>query len=390
MLSSDLSPAAQRFAFRPLRRSSSRIQRWVQDQQKRHSAGESAEGTLDAIAAPEAVADGEGWQTAPQVTVQRPSLDGQDVVMLDETFVLVEGDERRSDNAEVSGGRAVTVTRPAGSQPITFQRAPLVVDLSTSPPTPRKNRQGAISFTTPQPLRNLTRALQNRRISTSTATTVREPSPVSSSIFPRPGAHSRTSSFTNTIFSQRTRGDTTSEVSELSSSPSASTWRFRSAGIMSHFHSASDGMVDELPRPRPSTSSSISRSSETAQTRTSLDSLSTSQYRPSKRAHTPSMIFNPAPSLWSLPTDATHFNDHPESTKTIARDREKSGAVRIPLPLRTSPGYSAPAILPSQKRKRKRKLVISGIPPGDQRRYEHVRLWCEVGHTVSSPLLVFI
>ncbi|GJE85876.1 hypothetical protein PsYK624_019550 [Phanerochaete sordida] len=357
MLSSDLSPAAQRFTFRPLRRSSSRIQRWVQDQQKRHSTGEPAEGALDAIAAAEPASDGRARQATPQVTVQRPSLDGEDVVMLDDSFVLVEeGGERRTQNAQ--------------------RGQPTVVDLSSSPPAPRKNRQGAISFSTPHPLRTFARNLtQNRRLSTSTTTTVREASPARASIFPRP-AHTRTASFTNTLFSQRSRGDTTSEASELSSSPSASTWRFRPAGIMSHFHSASDGMVDELPRPRPSTSSSISRSSETAQTRTSFESVGTSQYRPSKRAHTPSMIFNPTPSLWSLPTDASHMDDPPESTKTIAREREKSGSVRIPLPLRNSPG-SAPAILPSQKRKRKRKLVISGIPPGDQRRYEHVRMWCE-------------
>ena len=62
MLSSDLSPAAQRFTFRPLRRSSSRIQRWVQDQQKRHSTGESAEGALDAIAAAEPASDGNAWR----------------------------------------------------------------------------------------------------------------------------------------------------------------------------------------------------------------------------------------------------------------------------------------------------------------------------------------
>ncbi|EKM61367.1 uncharacterized protein PHACADRAFT_204535 [Phanerochaete carnosa HHB-10118-sp] len=358
MPSDSLPIATPRFTFRPLRRSSSRIQRWVQDQQKRHSAGEPAESALDAVTVcdiSEAASERDEWQAAPQVTVQHPSLDGEDAVMHDNGF---EGDDQlRSDNAP---------------------RMQPVVDLSTSPPPPRKNRQGTVVFNTPEPLRNFARNLaQNRRISTSTSVTVREPSPNRSSIFQRSASHTRTPSFTTTLFSQRSRGDTTSEVSELSSSPSASTWRFRPAGIISHFHSGSDGMAEDLSHTRLSTSSSLSRSSETAQTRTSLESATTSQSGPSKRVRTPSMIFNPAPSLWSLPTDASHMDDPPESTKTIARERQISGSVRIPLPLRGSAGSSAPAILSSQKRRRKRKLVISGIQPGDQRRYEHVRMWCE-------------
>ena len=102
MLSSDLPASAQRFSFRPLRRSSSRIQRWVQDQQKRHSAGESAEGALDAIPVPVVAPEGQQWRAAPELTVQRPSLDGEDAVMLDDGFVFVEEDARRSDNAQVS------------------------------------------------------------------------------------------------------------------------------------------------------------------------------------------------------------------------------------------------------------------------------------------------
>ena len=116
MVSDSLPPAMQRFTFRPLRRSSSRIQRWVQDQQKRHSAGEITEGALDAAAGAAAaafdVASGcHPWRVAPQVAVHRPSHDGEDVVMLDEAFVFVDEDGRRSVDAQVS---AVTVTRLLG------------------------------------------------------------------------------------------------------------------------------------------------------------------------------------------------------------------------------------------------------------------------------------
>lgn len=153
---------------------------------------------------------------------------------------------------------------------------------------------------------------------------------------------------------------------------------------MGQFLSASDGTnnEDSSRPPRPSTSSSITRSSETAYTRTSLDSTSTSQQRPiiaPARSSSPqSMLFAPTPSLWSLPTDASHINDPPESDKTIARERATSGPLRIPLTFRGSSGSSGASILPTHRRKRKRKLVISGIPPGDSRRYDHIRLWCEV------------
>lgn len=152
---------------------------------------------------------------------------------------------------------------------------------------------------------------------------------------------------------------------------------------MGQLLSASDGPnnEDSSRPPRPSTSSSITRSSETAYTRTSLDSTSTSQQRPiiaPARSSSPqSMLFAPTPSLWSLPTDASHINDPPESDKTIARERATSGPLRIPLTFRGSSGSSGASILPTHRRKRKRKLVISGIPPGDSRRYDHIRLWCE-------------
>jgi hypothetical protein len=108
---SDPLPAAmQRFTFRPLRRSSSRIQRWVQDQQKRHSAGESISDASDASTVRDTTAeasDSQPWLNAPSVTVQCPLEDSGHVVTLDD-FVMVDEDDRQpefgSEDAQVSLG----------------------------------------------------------------------------------------------------------------------------------------------------------------------------------------------------------------------------------------------------------------------------------------------
>ncbi|KIP10109.1 hypothetical protein PHLGIDRAFT_115744 [Phlebiopsis gigantea 11061_1 CR5-6] len=350
-------PAAmQRFRLRSLRRSSSRIQRWVQDQQKRYSSGDDvAPDPPSASDAPDAASGCHPYLAYPHLALPRPSEEDEDVITLDDDFVHIDSDDAR-------------VTE--------------VVDLSSAPPTPRRNRAGTITFATPSPLRTLARNLaHSRRISSSTTTTVREqsPSPSRPSIFPRPSRtsiHSRASSRTTSLFTQRPQRDAPSEDSMP---PSSSTWKFKRTpgGLLSHFAASSEGTLDDGARPpRPSTESSISRSSETTYTRNSLESTSTSSPLRSMRAHTPSMFFNATPSLWSLPRDASHMNDPPESEKTIARDTEK-GSMRMPIHLKGSSGSSSGSILSSHKRRRKRKLVVSGIPPGDMRRYEHVRLWCE-------------
>ncbi len=85
------------------------------------------------------------------------------------------------------------------------------------------------------------------------------------------------------------------------------------------------------------------------------------------------------------------MHDPPESTKTIARDREKeiSGTLRSLKPQSAGmPGLGTVShILGSPKRKKKRKLIISGIPLGDNKRYDGVRKWCEVSKKVSRRLL---
>lgn len=88
----------QRFALRPLRRSSSRIQRWVQDQQKRNSSGDTdgAPDSQSACDTPDAASGCHPWLAYPHLTVRRSTEDNADVVNLDDDdFVFV--DEHTTD-----------------------------------------------------------------------------------------------------------------------------------------------------------------------------------------------------------------------------------------------------------------------------------------------------
>lgn len=377
----------RRFASRPLRRSSSRLRRWVQDQQKRHSGGDIPNRASNSPQS-DATAGVPGLQPAFATRRSSAPLPGDDVEdrvsVATESFVIVADaeDAHQVGTLHVTRDPARSLTRVC-LQP---ENAPHVIDLSTSPTSPRKTRPSTLSFNAPSPLRNFAKNLSHGRRLSSTSNVTRDPSPTRSSVRPRQtrtSSHSRASSIATNIFAPRTSREAPSDVTSVSSSPS-SNWKFRRGAMMGQLLSASDGAnnEDSSRPPRPSTSSSITRSSETAYTRTSLDSTSTSQQRPiiaPARSSSPqSMLFAPTPSLWSLPTDASHINDPPESDKTIARERATSGPLRIPLTFRGSSGSSGASILPTHRRKRKRKLVISGIPPGDSRRYDHIRLWCEV------------
>ncbi|KAL6298690.1 hypothetical protein BKA93DRAFT_820244 [Sparassis latifolia] len=162
-------------------------------------------------------------------------------------------------------------------------------------------------------------------------------------------------------------------------------WKMKRRAVMGHFASPSDTerASDAYP-PRPSTSSSVTQSSTTTQTRTSLDTPTTPRKWDlgSVRGHPPSVFLNSASSLWSLPVDATHLNDPPDSTKVLAQDKDKHSTVRIPLSLKMPIGSmashgSVPGILGTPKSRKKRKLIVSGIPLNDESRFEAVKKWCE-------------
>ena len=135
---------------------------------------------------------------------------------------------------------------------------------------------------------------------------------------------------------------------------------------------------------RPSSASTISHSTvATPRASSEAPSVSHRLGLGSVRSHSSTGFFSSSsPSLWSLPADATHINDAPDSEKVIAQDRTKTSTLRIPLPLKshTNTATFGPVsiMLTSPKSKKKRKLVISGIAVDDDRRVEAVKKWCEV------------
>ncbi|KAI0342919.1 hypothetical protein BDW22DRAFT_1357461 [Trametopsis cervina] len=274
-----------------------------------------------------------------------------------------------------------------------------VVDLTSSSATPRKPRSLAPGFSTPSPPRSFARTIsQSRPFSGSPVNSAHEQSPTrgGSSIFKRQSRaslHSRTSTLATALFAQRQVRESASDANTtVLSTISAGNWGIKPPSIMGHFSNASrvsSARPDNLTgMPRTSTSSSVTQTSDNAQAGTrSRNSAALSTVR----LHTPSILFHPTPSLWSLPTDATHLNDPPGPEKMIAHDCIKPGSVRIPLPLKASnpPSFGSTGTLGlGSKNRKKRKLVVSGIPPGDQRRYDHVRQWCELAD-LCFPVCAF-
>ncbi|PSS29589.1 hypothetical protein PHLCEN_2v2737 [Hermanssonia centrifuga] len=401
--------------LRPLRRSSSRIQRWVQDQQKRHSGGESVmDGVTPDDDRPSVASGCHPWLAYPRLSVPLFSSGGR----------LGDGDDQSTVESYVLVDEEELDTTPNDDEPhdalqdVTEADRRMAVDLTSPPSTPRK-RQSTITITTP--LRNLALHLtHNRRFSASTTATARSRSPSRSSIFQRTPANkgspsNRGSSLASSVFTHRR------ERSSDVSSTSPSSWRLTRGSVLGRLAPPSQAAVDEAPprpsissyrtrasdvnsRPRQSISSSRTLSSETAPispprrsmsssrtpssetsyTRPFVDTCNAPQkvvFAPRERPPSPSAsFFSATQSLWSLPADASHMCDPPGSTKIIAHDRSGSGSVLIPLSLKGHANVSSFTVtnmLSSPRGGNKRKLVISGIPPGDQRRYEKIREWCE-------------
>ena len=255
-------------------------------------------------------------------------------------------------------------------------------------------------FHAPSPLRNLHLTFASRRHPSAPVTGAQRPhspdSSASTATFRRNdrASHSRGSSLsTVSPFQQHQQRAARADLSQPKlTSPKPSAWKFKHPPVSRPFSPAPDEPYDSdngSPPPRSSTSSNVTQSgSSTAYTGASLDAPR-KMYFGSIRSHSSTTIFSSSPSLWSLPTDASHINDPPESTKVLARDREQSSPSSAPMTWKPTPPTNltnVTSLLTSPRSRRKRKLIISGILPHDDRRFDAARKWCEV----SNPRVAFI
>ena len=207
------------------------------------------------------------------------------------------------------------------------------------------------------------------------------------------GRHGRTFS-DGSLSPPRVQNDPKEPPSTASSPRSCGPWAFKRPSVLGTFTPpGSDVSIDEgsalhLSPPRPSFSSSLTFSSGTtgASSNPSTTNIGSPAYGSSSRPK------GPQHSLWSLPPDATHLHDPPNTENSVLL---KPGSLRLPFSFKTS-GKSfrhVPTVLPISREKRKKKLVVSGIAKGDQARLEAVRKWCEVrlprtpsmGNTLTHP-----
>ncbi|KAH9944266.1 uncharacterized protein BXZ73DRAFT_87194 [Epithele typhae] len=270
------------------------------------------------------------------------------------------------------------------------------VTQGTEPPsdasTPRKSRSShGLFFSAQSPLRGLHLNFSPRRACPATsgpAPRAHSPAASSTSTFRRtvelPVSHARGSSpSVSSIAPRPARAD----LPEVTLTPPKTTvWKFKRPSVSGHFTVPSQDEDSEgSPPPRPSTSSSFTQSGSSA-TRISSDAPR-KMYFGSTRSQSSTTIFGSSPSLWSLPADASHMNDPPESTKVLARDRVLSasdGATMTWRPQSPSNFGTITNVLSSPRARKKRKLIISGIPPHDERRFDAVRKWCESFGELSS------
>ncbi|THH19053.1 hypothetical protein EW146_g2054 [Bondarzewia mesenterica] len=353
---------------RDIRRRSSHLQRWIEDQlsfPNNARAGDNGSSTDTPL-----------YATAPHPYLAYPGIsrprfgeDGPDDSHTLESYVLVDEDEARSSRRGLD--EDVFQSRSTDTDRIRSSPA-----LSTTA-TPRPNSG---LFQAPPSLRNFRLSLAPSRRASAAARNAPFSSVPRDSFLQRHNANTQTN--------QKRESSVTSLASAQPSSPdgpstprtsrSYSSWKFKRPNVLGvfssspHSHRSRGDSSDEMPPSRPSFSSVNTFSSST----TGTSNISTSHKGPvrSSRSPPPPRFKTPSPSLWSLPSNASHLHDPPGSETMLSL--KPSTGIRIPFSIKghgsSIPIRRVPSVLISQE-KRKKKLVVSGVGMNDQRRVEGVR-----------------
>ncbi|KAJ8487316.1 hypothetical protein ONZ51_g4271 [Trametes cubensis] len=338
-------------------RSSSRTYRWVEDQQHIGAVNNSASASTTAPAPPTTPSPAcHPYLAYPQLSAASLVKGNKDTIRTIESYVFVDDDVAQP-TERVPRGRDARVAEPASRT-------------DTPPSTPRKSLRASQGiFHSGSPLRSLHLTFTSRRPSApaSTASRAHSPGASSTSTFRRGpiASHSRGSSLStvNAIHQRSAR----TESPELSASPPKTTaWKFKRPSVAGHFSPALEEEVEGIPPP----------AAEYFFERDPLWFLD--------RVHAHVLRCPAQDALWLDPLALVHDHlqlvalavvaahrciAHQRSARVRESARPRQGALRL---LRARPRPGNPRLLAS-----KRKLIISGIPPDDARRFDGVKKWCE-------------
>jgi hypothetical protein len=214
-------------------------------------------------------------------------------------------------------------------------------------------------FSTPLPLRNFYFSFSPSRRSSASS---------------KPGSHPRGASLSVTNIPQDSSPMSLGPSTRRSHSPWSVAPKLHRPTVLGHFSPATHGSP-ETEGPRASSSSNGSYSTrpsfDTPSTVPTTFSLPSTQFSSNHRKW--------SPSLWSLPSSATHLNDPPGSTKLVSQTSRST--IRVPFslrPLSYASDTMSDVLSGSRNKRRKKRLVVSGIAPDDSARFEGIRQWCEV------------
>ncbi|TFK56699.1 hypothetical protein OE88DRAFT_1640577 [Heliocybe sulcata] len=372
-----------------VRRRSSHLERWIEDQHRLSTTSEEAEPyvSLDEDA-PGVGTPCHPYLAYPNLTTRYCNEDSYKQTL--ESFVVVTDEDIKHADAALESEHEAQEEEEQSRAGTPFHPPP--IDISTAP----KSRKYSGLLHAPSHLRNLNLSLHSRRLSSSTAISSISGSPPSSSgpsqCQSQPG---RPSTSSNDFTPAHKRGHSWGSIllpgGRSSLDLARRSWKLRSATSLS-VHPIDE---DDIAPPRPSFSSadSCTRSNNTWST----DAPVTPQDFSGASIRTVPTYFSryssPPVSEFSGPTSSVgqYGRSHAEKSRRLSH---KASTIRVPFASKPSPvddatlmapttlprtmrfGSNVPDLIATRKSRRK-KLCITGLQPGEVQRFEAVKKWCQ-------------
>lgn len=385
---------------RVVRRRSSHLERWIQDQHRLSTSSSSEDGDVFVSLNDDVPAIGTAchpYLAYPHLTTRHCSREDDKQTL--ESFIVVDDDDVKHADAEL--GRDGQEEEEQSRTETPFPATP-AIDIST----PLKSRRYSNLLQAPSPLRNLHFGLSSRRLSSSTGCTSVSGSPSSSGLSQAKSGGPSTGSVGHSPAHKRSHSWGSIRLpgyrSSLDLSPSS--WKVKRPSVLGHFSQTSLDShpidEDDIAAPRPSFCSDSSYTSGPARSNHTLstDAPVTPHDISRGSIRTLPVYFSrfssPPPSEFSVPASSRTPDERPQTAQP-KRLAHKASTIRVPfasknpinyatlmapttLPQTMRFGTKVPDVLATPKSKRRRKkLVISGLQAGEVHRFEAVKKWCE-------------